>query len=101
MSEKTGRNDPCPCGSGKKYKNCHMQTSQPTSAPKPLSARKITARVLSGPGKETHQASQEQDMKAAVNYGTLMNRSFGQGIHAPGDKPPLPSSPTEFLVDDK
>jgi preprotein translocase subunit SecA len=19
----TGRNDPCPCGSGKKYKNCH------------------------------------------------------------------------------
>jgi hypothetical protein len=23
MSEKIGRNDPCPCGSGKKYKNCH------------------------------------------------------------------------------
>ena len=24
--EKTaGRNDPCPCGSGKKYKNCHGQ----------------------------------------------------------------------------
>ena len=22
-SEKIGRNDPCPCGSGKKYKNCH------------------------------------------------------------------------------
>ena len=22
--EKIGRNDPCPCGSGKKYKNCHM-----------------------------------------------------------------------------
>ncbi|NSW92407.1 MAG: SEC-C domain-containing protein [Firmicutes bacterium] len=20
--EKTGRNDPCPCGSGKKYKKC-------------------------------------------------------------------------------
>ena len=23
---KVGRNDPCPCGSGKKYKNCHGQT---------------------------------------------------------------------------
>ncbi|MBL0310973.1 MAG: preprotein translocase subunit SecA [Bacteroidetes bacterium] len=23
VGEKTGRNDPCPCGSGKKYKNCH------------------------------------------------------------------------------
>jgi uncharacterized protein YecA (UPF0149 family) len=21
---KVGRNDPCPCGSGKKYKKCHM-----------------------------------------------------------------------------
>jgi preprotein translocase subunit SecA len=21
--EKTGRNDPCPCGSGRKYKKCH------------------------------------------------------------------------------
>jgi preprotein translocase subunit SecA len=24
---KTGRNDPCPCGSGKKYKNCHGKNS--------------------------------------------------------------------------
>ncbi len=23
FTEKIGRNDPCPCGSGKKYKNCH------------------------------------------------------------------------------
>ena len=22
-SDKVGRNDPCPCGSGKKYKKCH------------------------------------------------------------------------------
>jgi len=22
-SAKVGRNDPCPCGSGKKYKKCH------------------------------------------------------------------------------
>ena len=23
VPEKIGRNDPCPCGSGKKYKKCH------------------------------------------------------------------------------
>ncbi len=23
VGEKVGRNDPCPCGSGKKYKRCH------------------------------------------------------------------------------
>jgi preprotein translocase subunit SecA len=22
---KVGRNDPCPCGSGKKYKHCHLR----------------------------------------------------------------------------
>ena len=25
MSLKIGRNDPCWCGSGKKYKNCHLE----------------------------------------------------------------------------
>ena len=25
MTHKTGRNEPCPCGSGKKYKKCCMQ----------------------------------------------------------------------------
>ncbi len=29
MSNKIGRNAPCPCGSGKKYKACCMQKSQP------------------------------------------------------------------------
>ncbi|XPE25171.1 SEC-C metal-binding domain-containing protein [Shigella sonnei] len=23
MNAKSGRNNPCPCGSGKKYKQCH------------------------------------------------------------------------------
>ena len=30
VEKKVGRNDPCPCGSGKKYKNCHGNT-QPTA----------------------------------------------------------------------
>jgi hypothetical protein len=28
MSTKIGRNDPCPCGSGKKYKRCHLPLDQ-------------------------------------------------------------------------
>jgi preprotein translocase subunit SecA len=27
VEDRVGRNDPCPCGSGKKYKNCHGQTT--------------------------------------------------------------------------
>jgi len=29
----TGRNDPCPCGSGKKYKQCCMGKAAPQSQP--------------------------------------------------------------------
>jgi preprotein translocase subunit SecA len=29
---KVGRNDPCPCGSGKKYKNCCMRKDKGGSA---------------------------------------------------------------------
>ncbi len=34
VDKKVGRNDPCPCGSGKKYKNCHgmQQSSAPPNA---------------------------------------------------------------------
>ena len=28
VEKKVGRNDPCPCGSGKKYKNCHGKDEQ-------------------------------------------------------------------------
>ena len=28
----TGRNDPCPCGSGKKYKRCCLKTGSPEKA---------------------------------------------------------------------
>jgi tetratricopeptide (TPR) repeat protein len=29
----TGRNDACPCGSGKKYKKCHLQADEAAAAP--------------------------------------------------------------------
>jgi len=32
---KVGRNDPCPCGSGKKYKQCHLPLEGPTAARMP------------------------------------------------------------------
>ncbi len=28
MSERPGRNDPCPCGSGRKYKHCHAESDR-------------------------------------------------------------------------
>jgi preprotein translocase subunit SecA len=28
VEKKVGRNDPCPCGSGKKYKSCHGKNAE-------------------------------------------------------------------------
>ncbi len=35
VDKKVGRNDPCPCGSGKKYKQCHGRTESGPSAQQP------------------------------------------------------------------
>lgn len=34
-----GRNDPCPCGSGKKYKRCHLRDAAPAPRAAPAHAR--------------------------------------------------------------
>jgi SEC-C motif len=46
---KPGRNDPCPCGSGKKYKNCHMLQEKESSTAKYTAGgkRKFKAKVIS------------------------------------------------------
>jgi hypothetical protein len=82
MAEKVGRNDPCPCGSGKKYKQCCWNKRLP------LGKRKFKATVISS-------GSQPQ-VKQPPN---LMERTFGNAIRSASesDKPPLAPTlpPTE------
>jgi preprotein translocase subunit SecA len=69
-----GRNDPCPCGSGKKFKNCHLGREQeimhllqagaaPRSAPATVSAQLATGRA--GNGDDEIAKVAEQIRKAA------------------------------------
>jgi uncharacterized protein len=91
MTEKIGRNDPCPCGSGKKYKACCMQKQQQS---KPgLGKRKFTAKLLSGGGMP--KAPEKMDEPQPVDYNSLMERAFGQALHTE-DQPTL-ANPSEFL----
>jgi hypothetical protein len=39
---RVGRNEPCPCGSGKKYKHCHGALTDPPCAAAPLPPRGTT-----------------------------------------------------------
>ncbi len=59
VSEKPGRNDLCPCGSGKKYKQCCM-TSQASAGKKKITAKWLNPRQ--GPD--------------------LMNQAFGEAIES-------------------
>ncbi len=45
---KVGRNDPCPCGSGKKYKQCHMKQDLAASQPSGANGRPAGAATTSG-----------------------------------------------------
>ncbi len=51
MNKKVGRNDPCPCGSGKKYKACCMHKQQESARYTPSGKRKFKATLLSGQDK--------------------------------------------------
>lgn len=82
MGEKVGRNDPCPCGSGKKYKACCMAKEV-----SPIK-KKFTAKLIHGGGQ---QAAKEVPPQR-VN---LMERAFGEAISQVNqmDKPPLAPTP--------
>jgi uncharacterized protein len=98
MTEKVGRNDPCSCGSGKKYKNCCMQKQQTKSTG--LSGRKFTAKVLSAGGVAKQAIDQSSEhAKPVVDYNTLMERSFGDAVKGNReDVPPVPKNPSQYLV---
>src|SRR6186713_269481 len=60
-----GRNDPCPCGSGKKFKRCHGADAAPAAAPAPRSGfayahQLFTARLYPEAQRVCEQALQAQ-----------------------------------------
>jgi hypothetical protein len=95
MSEKVGRNDPCPCGSGKKYKNCCFIKEKQAKAP--VSLHKLKAKVISGGGMMNQQPTQNSE-SMVVDYNVLMEQAFGHSLQAYQDKPPLPQDPSQYLV---
>ena len=61
MNTKAGRNDPCPCGSGKKYKQCCLLKSASKKG------KKLTAKWINAPSGPN-----------------LMERTFGSSIASTG-----------------
>jgi tetratricopeptide (TPR) repeat protein len=53
MPTKTGRNDPCPCGSGKKYKHCCLERDQAAEHAKFARTAAAAAEAAAAMQKET------------------------------------------------
>jgi len=47
-TERVGRNDPCPCGSGKKYKRCHQSMAQGVTPLQRILYAAIAAALVGG-----------------------------------------------------
>ena len=71
----TGRNDPCPCGSGKKYKKCHLSEDQAEQHEVLLKAQE----------EARQQASQEESGDPEKRpAGKPIKEDGVRGMHKPG-----------------
>ena len=74
--KKTGRNDPCPCGSGKKYKKCHMgkEDELVLNGLEETSIEEMGARITSLP--QVHYG-RSREMMDALDIKALTGQSIG------------------------
>ncbi|HXJ21634.1 MAG TPA: SEC-C metal-binding domain-containing protein [Polyangia bacterium] len=78
----TGRNDACPCGSGKKYKKCHLLADEQAAAPPP--EKPDAQELLAGAWRLFEQrrpGAAEKEFKAALALdGSLTDARVGIGM---------------------
>jgi hypothetical protein len=82
---KTGRNEPCPCGSGKKYKKCHSAADQ-TARSEALKA--IEAEAAERAAKAAADEDDEEGAGSAKSKQTERQKKSAAGSKsATGGKP--------------
>jgi hypothetical protein len=67
---KTGRNDPCPCGSGKKYKKCHLEADE-----------KAQSGVLAKTNADAAKKAKSEEEKHNHEHGHEHDHEHGQEHH--------------------
>jgi predicted O-linked N-acetylglucosamine transferase (SPINDLY family) len=77
--KKIGRNDPCACGSGKKYKKCCLLTAPPTAAPvSPATFQRLQLAV------EHHQAGRLNEAQALYQRVLKASPDNADALHYSG-----------------
>ena len=84
-SPKVGRNDPCPCGSGKKYKHCHLSAAEAVE-PDELAWRRVRRAIEGLPPRMLEMAAEQLGPAA-------FSEAWGAFNFKPSDEPPDEASP--------
>jgi hypothetical protein len=73
---RVGRNDPCPCGSGRKFKKCHWGKEEglPPPSSNDLSAEEMGLKIAALPGVEYGRS---QTMAESLNLKEMTGRDIG------------------------
>ncbi|MDB2614273.1 SEC-C metal-binding domain-containing protein [Chlamydiales bacterium] len=97
MSKKAGRNDPCPCGSGKKYKSCCWGKELPQSD---ASRRSLFGRAVSG---TTSNVKRKFTAKVLSQSGPkdIVERTFSASLTKSRSDDLPPSPPSETIPEQK
>ena len=75
---KTGRNEPCPCGSGRKYKKCHLAADEKTeSEAMAKMAAEAAAKAKTGKKGEDHDHAHDHDHPHDHDHGHGHQRDYG------------------------
>jgi hypothetical protein len=97
MTDKPGRNDLCPCGSGKKYKSCCLNKKESSKSYSLAGKRQFTAKLISGGGVKPQTETTKPAEVNMVDYNALMQKTFGDALHSYEDRPPIPEEPFHYL----
>ena len=83
MSARPGRNDPCHCGSGKKYKRCHLPIDEQARLSAMASAPGERAAEPLGPGAEETPGSERAGSRTDETLEALPDWGKGPGAFKP------------------
>ena len=84
----TGRNTPCPCGSGKKYKKCHLSSDADAEQAATRLAAEQAAAEAEAEAAETEEGDEETEETRAPrarNRGPLHTRGPGARFQTRGE----------------
>lgn len=73
--DEPGRNDPCPCGSGKKYKKCCAESAAPIATPSSSASKPVPVNFVKSLNEAMRQL-ESGDIQSALNISTRLLESM-------------------------